>query len=164
MCTSGELIRREAEIDMSKKSSVKNENKFCHLIKEKLFYISERNNQTLCTGYSPNYKGHFKLRIRLDDNRYGDHLTLTLFQFVSIIRELRNFISPDSTNKALEEFDATLRFSLKDIDVPRITIEVDSSHSVPNLFQLNLPRSKGDRIDSIVIDRRTVLRLIDSEG
>lgn len=164
MCTSGEQINGEDEIDLGNKSTVKNEDKFGHLYREKIYYISKRNNQTICTGYRPDCFGCFKLRIRLDDHRYADHLTLTLFQFVSLMQDLRNFISPDNLLKALEDIDATLRFSLKDINVPKVTIEVDASYSVPNLFQLNLPRSKGNRVDTIVIDRKTVQRLIDSEG
>lgn len=53
--------------------------------------------------------------------------------------------------------------SLSDIDVPKVTIEVDASYHIPNLFQLNLIWSKEERAYTVVLDRRTTERLIEYE-
>lgn len=164
MCTNEVQIDGLDEFQFRKKPEEKHEDKFGHFYNEKYYHISKRNSQTLCTGYRPDSNGLFKLRIRLNDHRYGDHLTLTLFQYVSLLIDLRNFLNKDKQNDTLDEIDDTLRFTLKDINVQKVTIDVDTSYNTPNLFNLSLVRSEGDRVESIVVDKRTVLRLIEYEG
>lgn len=164
MCTSGENISESEEILLRNRTGIRNENKFGHLYKEKFYYISKRNNQTLCTGYRPDSNAHFKFRIRIDDHRYGDYLMLTLFQYVNLLRDLREFLYTNEEIKLLDEVDASIKFSFKDINVPKVTIEVDASYSTPNLFQLNLLQSNANQISTIVLNRKTIKRLIECEG
>lgn len=141
----------------------RNSDKFTSFCKEKCYYLSRVNNQTLRTGYRPDQSGTFEFRIRFDDNRYGDHLVLTLFQFVSLLRDLRKFVWTEKEIKLREELIATLKFSLRDIDIPKVTINVDASYSTPNIFELNLINSKGECPYIFVLNRKTVQRLFDYE-
>lgn len=165
MSTSGESNNKD--IDLLKKRTIeaqkRNTDKFTHFYKEKIYYISKLNNQTLRTGYRPNSNGYFQLRIRFDDNRYGDHLTLTLFQFLYLLRDLRKFLHTEDENNLREQLNETIKFSLKDIDVPKVTIEVDATYSTPNLFELNLLWSKEERPYTIVLDRKAIQRLLEYE-
>lgn len=165
MSTSGDNVSKDFEI-LRKKSveaAKRNADKFTHFCKEKIYYISKLNNQTLRTGYIPNSNGNFQLRIRFDDNRYGDHLTLTLFQFLTLLRDLRKFLYTDEENYLREHLNELIKFSMKEIDVPKVTIQVDATYSTPNLFELNLVRSKEERAYTIVLDRKTIQRLLEYE-
>lgn len=105
MSTDAKNVRKNCEIVENKNlgAAKRNADKFSHFYKEKIYYISKRNNQTLCTGYKPDSTGDFKLRIRLDDHRYGDHLTLTLFQFVNLLRDLKKLLSTEGDSNLREE-------------------------------------------------------------
>lgn len=165
MSTANEKSSNEFEmvIKQSAEKAKRTTDKFTSFFKEKIYYLSRVNNQTLRTGYKPDSNATFEFRIRFDDHRYGDYLTLTLFQFVSLLRDLRKYFYTEKEIKLREELIAILKFSLKDIDVPKVTIEVDATYSIPNLFELNLICSKGERPITIVLNRKTVQRLIDYE-
>lgn len=147
-----------------KNQEKRNCEKFSHLFKEKVYYISKKTSQTLTTGYRPDESGRFKFCLRFDDYRYNDFLTLTLFQFVNLMKDLRRLIYNDEENKILDEVDGSMQFSFKDINVPKVLIQLDASYSLPNLFELSLVDVKNTGADLIVLDRKTVQRLIGYEG
>lgn len=163
MCTSNN-IEDEEYIKMKKRTEKRNYERFAHFYREKSYYISKKNNQTLTSGYQPNDKGLFKFCIRLNDFQYNDFLSLTLFQYVSLIKDLRSIIYSDEQNQLFDEIDGSMRFSFKDINVPKVEIQIDASYTIPNLFELILADYKKQESNSIVIDRKTAQQLIESEN
>lgn len=143
---------------------MKNHNEqFEHLYSEKWFHISKRNRQSLITGYRPDEKGHFHFCIRLLDHRDENVLTLTLFQFVRLMKDLRDAIFSDEEVELLDEVDARLQFKFKEINVPTVIIEVDGTKPLPNLFQLCLRNNKSDPLNKIVFDRKTLRKIVEYE-
>lgn len=163
MCTSNK-VEDEEYVQMKKRSDNRKQNQFCHLYKEKVYYLSKKNNQIITTGYRLDKNGKFVFCIRFDDFRYSDFLTLTLFQFVSLIKDLRSMIYDVEQNKFLDEIDGFIKFSFKDINVPKVQIQVDASYSVPNLFELVLSNYEKLETSSIVTDRKTIKRVIEYEA
>lgn len=137
--------------------------RFEHLYSEKWIHISRRNRQTLITGYRPDSKGHFHFCIRLLDHRNDKVLTLTLFQFVRLMKDLRDVLFSEEEVEILDEVDARIQFKFKEINVATVLIEVDAGQAVPNLFQLNLRNHKSDPASTIVCDRKTLKKIIEFE-
>lgn len=166
MCTSNQTCNEDEQYLHLKGETEKNINceKYSHLFKEKVYYISRKTSQTLTTGYRPDKNGRFKFCIRFDDYRYSDFLTLTLFQFVNLLKDLRRMLYNDEENKILDEVDGSMQFSFKDINVPKVIIQVDATYSVPNIFELSLIDVEKKEVDTIVLDRKTIKRVIDYEG
>lgn len=134
-----------------------------HLYKEKVYHISKKNGQTLTTGYRPDESSRFKLFLRFDDYRYGDCLNLTLFQFVSLMKDLRSIIYESDALEILDKIDASIQFSFKEINVPKVSIETDASITSPSLFQLSIAE-KDKQLNFILLERKTLQRVIESEA
>lgn len=163
MCTNTNAFKEDEEyLQLKKRSEKRNQNRFSHLFKEKVYYISKRNSQSITTGYRPDQNGVFRFCIRFDDSRYNDFLCLTLFQYVSLMKDLRKF--DDEENRALDEIDGSIKFSFKDINVPKVIIQVDASYSSPKLFELTLCDNLNKESYSMVMERKTVLRIIEYEN
>lgn len=163
MCSSNK-VEDEEYIQLKKRTEKRNQERFAHLYKEKFYYISKKDNQTLTTGYKPDDKGNFKFCVRLNDFQYNDFLTLTLFQYVCLIKDLRNIIYSEEQNKIFDEIDGSMRFSFKDINVPKVEIQIDATYSIPNLFELILKGYKKQESSSIVVDRKTAQGIIETEN
>lgn len=161
MCTSDEIYCEPLEI--KQKYPKKCVPRYFHLFKEKVYHISKKNSHVLTTGYRPDESGRFKFFLRLDDYRYGDFLNLTLFQFVNLMRDLRNIIYDIEDIEILDKVDAAIQFPFKEINVPKVTVEVDNTCNVPNIFQLKLT-GKDKQISCIVLERKTLQRVIESEA
>lgn len=131
--------------------------------KRKFITFQKKNSHVLTTGYRPDECGRFKFFIRFDDYRYGDFLNLTLFQFVNLMKDLRNIIYDTEELEILDKVDASIQFSFKEVIVPKVTIEADNACNVPNIFQLNLT-GKDKQISCIVLDRKSLQRVIESEA
>lgn len=72
MCTSTQASNGDEEyLQLKQKNQEKrNSEKFSHLYKEKVYYISKKKtSQTLTTGYRPDESGRFKFCLRFDDYR-----------------------------------------------------------------------------------------------
>lgn len=164
MCTSNELYTEIDYLEIKEKAVKKSEARFYHLYREKVFHISKTNCQTLTTGYRPHGDLRFKFYMRIDDNRYKDSLNLTLFQFVTLIKDLRYMIYDPKKIELLDKVDALLQFSFKDINVPKVTVEVDPSDPSPDYFHLNLVDSKDKQLKCIVLDKTTIQCLVESEA
>lgn len=163
MCTSNN-VEDEEYLLLKKRTEQKNQNRFYHLYKEKMYYVSKKNNQMLTSGYRPDKDGIFKFCIRLDDFRYNDFLNLTLFQFVFLMKDLRSMLYSDEQNKIFDEVDGSMQFSFKDINVPKVEIHSDASCSKPSIFELILTDYKRLESSSIVMDRKTIQRIIEYEA
>lgn len=140
------------------------DDRFQHLYGEKIYFISKGDRQTLCTGYRPNEKGCFQFCIRLQDQRNGNCLTLTLFQFVRMMKDLRDVLFTDIDAEYLDSVDASLQFKFDEVIVPTVIIEVDSSVPIPILFQLNLCNNVSEPVYSIVCSRKTLRKIGELEG
>lgn len=137
--------------------------RFDHLYEEKLFHISKRNCQSLITGYQPDHRGLFYLRLRLLDQRNGDALTLTLFQFVRLMKDLREILCTDEEAEVLDNVDGRIQFKFKEINVPIVMIIVDASEPVPNLFQLTFRKNNNCEQSKILFSRKTLYKIIQLE-
>lgn len=153
---------RPSEEDSKKIRKIHDE-RFEHLYEEKCFHISKRNSQSFITGYQPDCTGRFHFRIRLVDHRYGDALTLTLFQFIRLMKDLRDILCTDEEVEILDDVDARIQFKFKEINVPIVMIIVDASEPVPNLFQLMLRNNKSDQPKKITFNRKTLYKLVQLE-
>lgn len=142
---------------------MKIDERFEYLYGEKIYHISKRERQTLSTGYQPDERGCFKLCIRFQDNRYGNVLTLSLFQFVRLMKDVRDVIFTAEEVERLDEVDATIKFRFSEINVPTVLIEVDGTVEVPNLFQLVLHPTNSILYNTIVLSRKTLRKLCESE-
>lgn len=138
--------------------------RFEHLYGEKVYHISEEDRQTLTTGFRPNEKGCFHYCIRLQDQRNGKVITLTLFQFVRMMKDLREVLFTDIDAEYLDSVDASLQFKFEEVVVPTVIIEVDASIPIPNLFQLNIRNNPNDPFTSIVCSRKTLRKIGELEG
>lgn len=138
--------------------------RFEHLYGEKIYYISKRDRQSLCTGYRPDEKGHFHFCLRLTDHRRGNVLTFTLFQFVRLMKDLREVLFTEGELKDLYNVDESLQFKFSEVIVPTVIVEVDASIPIPNLFQLNLRNNYAASFTSIVCTRKTLRKLGELEG
>lgn len=136
---------------------------FFHLYSEKWYHISKRNRQSLITGYHPDAKGHFHFCIRLLDHRDENVLMLTLFQFVRLMKDLRDILFTEEEVEILDEVDARIQFKFKEVNIPTVLIEVDAGQTLPNLFQLKLRNNKSDPWSKIVCDRKTLRKIIEFE-
>lgn len=153
---------RNAEPDAKKVRKIHDE-RFEHLHEEKIFHISKHNCQSIITGYQPDHKGEFHFRIRLVDQRFGDALTLTLFQFVRLMKDLRDILCTDEEAEILDDVDARIQFKFREINVPIVMIIVDASEPVPNLFQLTFRNNKGDQPKKVTFNRKTLYKLVQLE-
>lgn len=146
--------------------TVKNayDERFEHMYGEKLIHVSRKNRQSLATGYRPDMYGRFHYCIKLIDQREENALTLTLFQFVRLMKDLRDVLFEEEEVEILDEVDARLQFKFKEINVPSVLIEVDADQSIPNLFQLSLRNHKSDPYKKIVFNRDTLRKIIGLEA
>lgn len=147
----------------SKEVKVFNE-RFEHLYGEKLYHISKRDNQSLCTGYRPNEKGVFEFCIRLQDHHNDHVLTLTLFQFVRLMKDVREVIFSEEEIDNLDETDANLQFKFSEVNIPMVLVEVDSSLPVPSYFHLKLRNNSSDPYSTIILTRKTLRKIGELEG
>lgn len=138
--------------------------RFEHLYGEKVIHISRQNRQSLSTGYRPDHLGHFHFCIKLLDHREENGITLTLYQFVRLMKDLRDALFTEEEIEILDEADARLQFKFHEINVPSVLIEVDASQTVPNLFQLKLRNNKSDPYRHIVFDRKTLQKIVGLEA
>lgn len=161
---SDQIMSPEENGEKSNARGKRFDNRFEHLYGEKIYHISKRDRQTLITGYRPNEKGCFEFCMRIQDQRNGNEITLTLFKFVRMMKDLREMLFTDLDAEYLDSVDASLQFKFDDVIVPTVIIEVDASVPIPNLFQLNLRNNYSDPSTSVVCSRKTLRKLGELEG
>lgn len=104
------------------KSLSKNQT-FYHLYQEKFYFLGNNNQQSICTGLKPDRKRKFRLHVRIDDHRYSTQILLTMFQYVRMMKDLRNLLLTPQQNHYFDRIDGNITFKFKEMSVPRVVIE-----------------------------------------
>lgn len=169
MCFDREDLETQATYedidDLQKSQEAQNHQtlRFQHLYHQNIYHVSKSYNISVITGYQPNERGEFNLCIRFQDNGKGNVISMTLYQYVRLMKDLRNALFTDEEVEHMDKIDAKIPFKFHEINVPPVLIEVYSGVHVPNIFQLNLRNNKSDPYSRIRIHRETLIKIIHME-